>query len=95
MTINPYKLKPLKNLVVVKLPVMDETTEGGIYLAEKNKEPASIGTVISVGKDVADVTKNDVVSFAKYCPGPEFDYEERTFKLIDVKDITSVLFPVK
>ena len=95
---NPYKLKPLGNRVVVKLPTMEETTEGGIIIDKKNQEPAIIGTVISIGKGVEDVDVNSVVTFPKYCPAPEYEYENQTYKIIDVEEITSVLLqalPVK
>ncbi len=42
-------LKPLGDNIVVRQAAADETTKGGIILAEVSKEKPCIGTVISTG----------------------------------------------
>ena len=85
--LNPYEITPSDNLIWVKLPKMEDKTEGGIFIPKDSEEPPNVGSVISIGKNVYDVIPGDVILFSKYSPGDEYVYRSNTFKFINVNDV--------
>lgn len=75
-------LKPLADLVVVKLVEAEETTKAGIILTSASKEKSQIAEVVAVGPGTKDVEMTlkagDKVVTAKYagteikCDGVEY-----------------------
>ena len=75
-------LKPLADLVVVKLVEAEETTKAGIILTSASKEKSQIAEVVAVGPGTKDVEMTvkagDKVVTAKYagteikCDGTEY-----------------------
>lgn len=85
--LNPYEITPSDNLIWVKLPKMEDKTEGGIFIPKDSEEPPNVGTVLSIGKNVYDVIPGDVILFSKYSPGDEYEYRENIFKFVNVNDV--------
>ena len=75
-------LRPLADLVVVKLVEAEETTKAGIILTSASKEKSQIAEVVAVGPGTKDVEMTvkagDKVVTAKYagteikCDGTEY-----------------------
>lgn len=66
MKVNPSKIVPLRNVILVKLLDVDKVTDGGIYLpevaADKAKVEHKVGTVLAVGPGERLVANGQVVS---------------------------------
>ena len=56
--------------LIIKAILKEETTQGGIIVAEAVKTPPNEGTVLSVGEEVKFVKKGDHIMFSPY------DYDE-------------------
>lgn len=85
--VDPYKLTPTGQRVLLRLASVSETTEGGIHLTGESSETPQVGTVIAVGRNVRGIQPGTHVQFAKHCPGQEFEKDEETFKLVPVDDL--------
>ena len=51
---NNIKIRPLFDNVIVKKDELEEKTKTGIIITNSDENPALVGTVISVGKDVEE-----------------------------------------
>jgi len=61
---NVAELKPLRDVVIVKATLKENTTKGGIVTSTKeDKEKASEGTVIAAGPKATCVAVGDTVAF--------------------------------
>jgi len=57
-------MQAVKDKVFVKLLKQEMLTKGGLVIPETvRKEPQKYGTVLSVGNDVKEILRNDVVMF--------------------------------
>ena len=92
-------LKPLGDRVVVEPIEQEEMTPSGIVLPETAKEKPQKGTVLAVGpggrddegKHVAlDVSKGDIVLFAKYA-GTEFKVDGKKLLILKESDLLAIV----
>jgi len=92
-------LKPLGNRVVVEPLEQEDITAGGIVLPETAKEKPQKGTVLSVGpgdrdedgkRIPMDVSKGDVVLFAKYS-GTEIKIEGKKILILRESDLLAIV----
>jgi len=64
---NNLKIRPLFDNVVVKKDEVEEKSATGIIITNSDENPALVGTVISVGKDVEDEIKpGDKIMYAPF-----------------------------
>jgi chaperonin GroES len=64
---NNLKIRPLFDNVVVRKDEMEEKSKTGIIITGSDDQPALVGTVLSVGKDVEDQIKpGDKIMYAPF-----------------------------
>ena len=51
---NSVRYHPTRNRIIVRIPLPDEKSKGGIIIPEANREPGQEGTVIAVGPGICD-----------------------------------------
>ncbi|HLE28692.1 MAG TPA: co-chaperone GroES [Anaerolineales bacterium] len=92
-------LKPLGDRVVVEPTEQEEMTASGIILPETAKEKPQKGSVVAVGpgardeggkRMTLDVTKGDIVLFAKYA-GTEFKIDGKKLLILKESDLLAIL----
>jgi chaperonin GroES len=93
-------LKPLNDRVLIKVAETEETTAGGLFLTQANKEKPSIGTVIAVGPGPLDeegkrkpltVSEGNSVLYSKYA-GNDFKATDGTeYIALRASDIMAIL----
>jgi len=92
-------LKPLGDRVVVEPTEQEEMTASGIILPETAKEKPQKGSVVAVGpgardeggkRMTLDVTKGDIVLFAKYA-GTEFKVDGKKLLILKESDLLAVV----
>lgn len=80
------KIKPIGNNVVVKVPKVEEVTQGGIVLPETaSKEKSQIGEVVARGegeKVNEEIKIGASVLYEKYS-GTEIEVEGEKFVILD------------
>lgn len=88
-------LKPLGDRIVVKQDEAQETTAGGLYLANESKEKPQTGVVLAVGEGKLNdkgehlpmpVKVGDRVLYGKY-GGTEVDVEGEKVMILRADDI--------
>ena len=92
-------LKPLADLVVIRLVEKEEKPKSGIFLPDTAKEKPQEGEVVAVGagkvydngqRVALEVNIGDRVMFAKYA-GTEVEIDGATHLIISERDILAVL----
>ena len=91
-------IKPLSDIVLIKMKEAEETTKSGIILATKAQEKPQIAEVIEVGpgEKVNDkiqemyVKKGDNVIVSKYA-GTEVKYEGIDYMIVKQEDILAIV----
>lgn len=64
---NNLQIRPLFDNVVVRKDELEEKSKSGIIISGSDNNPALIGTVISVGKEVEDEIKiGDKIMYAPF-----------------------------
>lgn len=81
-------MKPLKDLLVIKLHEKDSTTSSGFIIKEAWEKPQNIATVVAVGPDVTGIAVDTDVVINPYAV---IDTEEKEIKIIREKDILCLL----
>jgi co-chaperonin GroES (HSP10) len=59
---------------------------GNIILPEGTKKKTTVGKVLSVGKEVSDITQNDIVYFAPFS-GVEYELDNKKLVIINAEDV--------
>lgn len=78
-------MKPLKDLIVIKLSKTEEVEKGGIlFSVPKWAKPESLGTVLEVGPDVKNVKKGKQYLIYPY---GVIDTEDKQIKIVREKDV--------
>lgn len=94
-----FKIKPIRDRVVVKRLEADEKTKGGIILPDTAKDKPQEGTVVAVGTGkILDngslrepcVKKNDRVIFNSYA-GTEVKVGGETYLVLSESEILAVV----
>ena len=91
-------IKPLADRVVIKMLEAEETTKGGIILANSAKEKPSVAEVIAVGpggvvdgKEVTMYVKvGDKVLTSKYS-GTEVKLDSEEYTIVKQSDILAIV----
>ena len=87
-------LKPVADIVVLKLVEAEETTKAGIILTSASKEKSQIAEVIAVGPGTKDVEMHvkagDKVITAKYA-GTEVKYDGVDYIIVRNNDILVIV----
>lgn len=73
------KIKPYRDIVLIKAVKPKDRTDSGLYLSETWKTLPLEGTVISVGENVKQVKPGDSVLFMRYA-SVILDNDERLVK---------------
>lgn len=92
------KIKPLADRVVIKMLEAEETTKGGIILANSAKEKPSVAEVVAVGnggivdgKEVKmELKVGDRVLISKYS-GTEVKLDGEEFIIVRQSDVLAVV----
>jgi len=97
---NPTNFVPMYDNVIVERDEEEETTSGGLYLAETARDKPCTGTVVAVGNGrlnefTGELTPlslkvGDRVLFAKN-NGNEFEYGDKKIFVLREKDILCVM----
>ena len=87
-------LKPVADIVVLKLVEAEETTKAGIILTSASKEKSQIAEVVAVGPGTKDVEMHvkagDKVITAKYA-GTEVKYDGVDYIIVRNNDILVIV----
>ena len=81
-----------RNLIIEKLKEGTTKTEGGLLLAENQREDIRYveANVISVGSEVLGVKINDRIFFDRHA-GHKIEIEKKSYHIIKAQDIVVVL----
>ena len=82
--------QPLGDRVLIKRLEENNTTASGIIIPDNAKEKPSRGTVLAVGNDVEDVSKDDTVVFGKYS-GTELVLDGQEYIVMETSDILGII----
>ena len=91
-------IKPLQDIVVLKMVENEETTKSGILIAANAKEKSQVAIVIAVGpggnvdgKEITmEVKENDKVVVAKYA-GTEIKIDGEEYTIVKQSDILGII----
>ncbi|MFO0862119.1 MAG: co-chaperone GroES [Candidatus Saccharibacteria bacterium] len=83
-------IQPLGDRVVLQQLAAEETTKSGIILPDSAKEKPAEGKVVAVGKDVAEVQKDDTVLYGQYGP-TEVKVDGEEYMVVKEEDILAVI----
>ena len=95
MTKDKLDFEPLHNRVLIKSMDVEETTKGGIIIADVAKEKPQEGTVVAIGKGAKtgdgkripmDVKVGDKVLFGRYA-GSEIKVNQVEYTIMKESDI--------
>ena len=89
-------IQAIKDKVVVEVLSMDKVTEGGIIIPEGASEnlPHRFGKVISIGSEVKDVRRGDIIVFAKH-GGMAITLEGKIYKTLMNAEIFGVFLELE
>ena len=59
-------MKPMRDIVHIKVEAPKEKTKSGLYMVEEWKTLPPTGTVLATGSDVTEVSVGDKVIFERY-----------------------------
>jgi len=59
-------MKPLRNMILIKVDEPEQATKSGILLGEATKQYPPYGTVLDIGPEVKEVKVGDKVMFERY-----------------------------
>ena len=81
-----------RNLIIIKEKEGTTKTDGGLLLAESQREDIRYvkASVVSVGEEVAGVKKNDVIYFDRHA-GHKIEVDKKSYHVIKSGDIVVVL----
>lgn len=83
-------LKPLADRIVVEKAEEEKKTAGGIIIPDSHSEKPSVGTILSIGKDVQELKVGDKVYFGKYA-GTEIKVGDKAYLILIETDVLAVL----
>jgi len=82
-------VKPLRDNVVIKQQV-EEETKAGLIITSTGQQPQGIGEVIAIGSDVVDINVGDKVLYTDYAADP-FTVNEEKLILIKSTGILGII----
>jgi len=85
------KLQGVKDKVVVEIIKKEQKTEGGLFIPEGfNQLPQNYGKVISVGKEVEEIKKDDVVIFHQRA-GMDTLIDNKVYKILMYSEVYAIV----
>ncbi len=84
------KVQPLADRIVAQAEEASDKTASGFYLPEDAKEKPQMAKVIDVGKDVAEVKKDDTIVYPKYGT-TEVTIEGEEYMILKEEDVLGVI----
>ena len=81
-----------RNLIINKIKEGTTKTEGGLLLAEKQRDDIRYvkATVVSAGNEVVGIKQNDVICFDRHA-GHKIEVDKESYHVIKSGDIVVVL----
>ena len=81
-----------RNLIINKIKEGTTKTEGGLLLAEKQRDDIRYvkATVVSAGNEVVGIKQNDVIYFDRHA-GHKIEVDKESYHVIKSGDIVVVL----
>jgi|TARA_R110002020_G_scaffold329919_1_gene545637 co-chaperonin GroES (HSP10) len=81
-----------RNLIIEKIKEGTTKTEGGLLLAENQREDIRYieAKIISVGADIVGVKENDNIFYDRHA-GHKIEIEKKSYHVIKAQDIVVVL----
>jgi len=81
-----------RNLIIEKIKEGTTKTEGGLLLAEKQREDIRYveAKIISVGSDIVGVKENDNIFYDRHA-GHKIEIKKKSYHVIKAQDIVVVL----
>lgn len=83
-------LKPTSDNLIVEPIKEEEKTKSGILLSPTNQRKGDQGLVVSVGSNVTEAKKGDVVYFAQYA-ATELNHEGVIYVVLKEADLFAVV----
>lgn len=80
----------IKDKILVKVKEVENKTASGLIIPDSAKEKPYQGVILSVGKEVEDLKKDNIVLFNKYS-GVEIEIEGEKYLVLKDTDILVVL----
>lgn len=80
----------IKDKILVKVKEVENKTASGLIIPDSAKEKPHQGVILSVGKEVEDLKKDDIILFNKYS-GVEIEIEGEKYLVLKDTDILVVL----
>lgn len=84
------KIKPLNDVIAVKMDGTDKTTASGIILASVNETPQR-AIVLAVGNEVEDINEGDVLVLTPFAKLTSMKHEGEDVTFIRVSDVVAKL----
>ena len=85
------KIEPLSDNILIEPIKEEDKTESGIILQKTTEEERPRqGKVISVGRDIKEIKKGDVILLLKYGPS-EVEIENKTYLIAKEEDILAII----
>ena len=80
----------IKDKILVKVKEVENKTASGLIIPDSAKGKPHQGVILSVGKEVEDLKKDDIILFNKYS-GVEIEIEGEKYLVLKDTDILVVL----
>lgn len=80
----------IKDKILVKVKEAENKTASGLIIPDSAKEKPHQGVILSVGKEVEDLKKDNIILFNKYS-GVEIEIEGEKYLVLKDTDILVVL----
>lgn len=84
------KIKPLNDVIAVKMDATDKTTASGIILASVKETPQR-AIVLAVGNEVEDINEGDVLVLTPFAKLTSMKHEGEDVTFIRVSDVVAKL----
>jgi chaperonin GroES len=84
------KVQPLADRIVAQAEEASDKTASGFYLPEDAKEKPQMAKVVTVGKDVSEVKKDDTIVYPKYGT-TEVTIEGTEYMILKEEDVLGVV----
>ncbi|PSO43093.1 co-chaperone GroES [Candidatus Saccharibacteria bacterium QS_5_54_17] len=84
------KVQPLADRIVAQAEEASDKTASGFYLPEDAKEKPQMAKVVTVGKDVSEVKKDDTIVYPKYGT-TEVTIEGTEYMILKEEDVLGIV----
>ena len=84
------KIQPLGDRIVVQAVEASDKTESGFYLPQDAQEKPQMAKVVEVGKDAAEVKKDDTIVYPKFGT-TEVTVDGNEYMIIKEEDVLAIV----